>query len=235
MWFKLRTLGDNHEQSLDTCCLSLTCISIIWPLVGTASMANFWHFVQVCMSLAQSLQYRIFAWTFQKDWSSDGGFLAPSKTLQAKNTTLSARRKIVKRGLQTAVGQFEPSESSVSVPESLSDVLIDLVEALKRCCLKLRSRWSTEHFMTLHAVQSNRTNQHHPIIQNNGYWLILEWNSHHESSERFCESPKSQYAPAVHLPTTCLGTKHHAVERFVQGIGRRVRTMCLWFLSDAGP
>ena len=93
MWFKLRTLGDNHEQSLDTCCLSLTCISIIWPLVGTASIANFWHFVQVCMSLAQSLQYRIFAWTFQKDWSSDGGFLAPSKTLQAKNTTLSARRK----------------------------------------------------------------------------------------------------------------------------------------------
>lgn len=189
MWFKLRTLGDNHEQSLDTCCLSLTCIFIIWPLVGTASIANFWHFVQVCMSLAQSLQYRIFAWTFQKDWSSDGGFLAPSKTLQATNTTLSARRKIVKRGLQTAFGQFEPSESSVSVPESLSDVLVDLVEALKRCCLKLRSRWSTEHFMTLHAAQSNRTNQHHPIIQDNGYWLILEWNSHHESSERFCESP----------------------------------------------
>ena len=51
-----------------------------------------------------------------------------------KNTTPSARGKVLNGGLQTAaaVGQFELSESSVSVPESLSDALVDLVEALKR-------------------------------------------------------------------------------------------------------
>ena len=48
---------DKHEQSLDTSCLSLTRIAILWPLVGTVSIANLWNFVQVCMSLAQSLQY----------------------------------------------------------------------------------------------------------------------------------------------------------------------------------
>ena len=172
MWFRIRTLGDKLWQTWAvswhilfisyTYCHSLTScghsehsklVKLCSSLHVFGSVATVWY---ICLNITKGLMF----------WLQNGSFLVPSKTLQ-KNTTPSARGKVLNGGLQTAaaVGQFELSEPSVSVPESLSDALVDLVEALKRVSNFAVSWWSTEPFMTLNAIQSTRANQDHPIIE----------------------------------------------------------------------